>query len=141
MKVIKYTVTEALKGNTTYFWRIQAGNSTGDSDWSESLSFTTEIVTSINDHDGVPENFTLSQNYPNPFNPSTQIKFSIPVASFVTLEVYSALGGKVRTLVNKGMSAGVHSFNFDASDLSSGMYFYRIKANDYVEIKKMLLIK
>ena len=99
------------------------------------------MITSIGNSEGIPENFSLSQNYPNPFNPSTQIKFSIPVASFVTLEVYSALGGKVRTLVSTNMSPGVYSFGFNASDLSSGIYFYRIQANDYVEIKKMLLIK
>jgi len=88
-----------------------------------------------------PREFKLSQNYPNPFNPSTTINFTIPSATEVELTVYNVLGEEVATLVNQRMSAGSHSVNFDASRLSSGMYIYRIEANDFVSNKKMILVK
>ncbi len=92
-----------------------------------------------------PTEFTLQQNYPNPFNPSTQIDFSLAVDSKVTLNVYSLLGEKVATLVNSNLTAGVHQINFDASNLNSGVYFYRIEATadgfNFNEVRKMLLTK
>ena len=89
----------------------------------------------------VPELFYLAQNYPNPFNPSTQISFDIPKASSVTLEVFDMLGRKISILINEQRGAGNYTVNFEASSLSSGMYMYRIKAGDFVKIKKMTLIK
>ena len=92
-----------------------------------------------------PSEFALQQNYPNPFNPSTQIDFSLAVDSRVTLNVYSLLGEKVATLVNSNFTAGSHQINFDAANLNSGVYFYRIEATgngtNFVEVKKMLLTK
>lgn len=85
--------------------------------------------------------FALNQNYPNPFNPSTSIQFSIPTAQNVRLTVYNVLGQQVANLVNQNLSAGVHTVNFDASALSSGVYFYRLEAGNKVAVKKMLLIK
>jgi hypothetical protein len=76
----------------------------------------------------VANTFSLSQNYPNPFNPSTTIKFSIPEASYVTLEVYDILGREVRNLINEDLNSGQYSVNFDASNLSSGTYFYKLIA-------------
>ena len=90
---------------------------------------------------GVATTFELSQNYPNPFNPSTQIDFSIPQQSNVQLKVYNTLGQVVATLVNGNLSAGSHSVNFDARNLASGMYIYRLSAGNFTSVKKMLLLK
>lgn len=87
------------------------------------------------------ENFKLVQNYPNPFNPSATIKYSIPIQSNVTLKVFDALGSEVATLIKKEQSQGNYEVEFDGSDLTSGIYFYRLQAGDYVETKKMILLK
>jgi len=87
------------------------------------------------------DRFQLRQNYPNPFNPTTRIEFSIAEPSNVTLEVFNIQGQRVATLVNKTKSAGVHTVNFHAASLSSGMYIYRLQAGNYSEVKKMSLIK
>lgn len=89
----------------------------------------------------IPSRFDLKQNYPNPFNPSTQIKFSVAEQSNVTLEVFNIVGQKVATLVDGNMSAGIHEVKFDAGDLPSGTYMYRLEAGDYNEVRKMMLVK
>jgi len=89
----------------------------------------------------VPAHFALEQNYPNPFNPSTQIRFGLSVRSSVTLTVYDALGRSMRTLVNQQLDAGEYTSMFDAAGLSSGVYFYVLKAGSFVESKRMVLIR
>jgi len=89
----------------------------------------------------VPSSFSLSQNYPNPFNPTTNIKFALSKAGMVTLKVYDMLGKEVSTLVNENLGVGTFEYKFDASNLTSGIYFYTIKANGFSETKKMMLIK
>ena len=89
----------------------------------------------------LPLEFELSQNYPNPFNPSTTIKFAIPEATMVTLNVFNALGEEVALLVDGFMESGIHEVNFDAVGLNSGMYFYRLQAGDFNQVKKMTLLK
>jgi hypothetical protein len=89
----------------------------------------------------VPEKFILHQNFPNPFNPSTIIGFNLPVKSIVELTVYDALGRKVQTLLNREMSEGYNETLFNAANLSSGIYFYRITAGKFSETKKMLLFR
>jgi hypothetical protein len=85
--------------------------------------------------------YALSQNYPNPFNPTTAITYSIPENSFVTLKVYDVLGSEVADLVNGEVEAGVHKVNFSGVDLNSGVYFYTIKAGNFSETKKLMLMK
>jgi len=89
----------------------------------------------------MPKDFSLVQNYPNPFNPSTQIAFSLPTASTVKLEVFDLLGRRVALLADGMLNAGYHTRLFDGSDLSSGMYLYRIQAGDFIQVKKMMLLK
>ncbi|MBN1634691.1 MAG: T9SS type A sorting domain-containing protein [Ignavibacteria bacterium] len=90
---------------------------------------------------GVPVQYALHQNYPNPFNPVTSIKFDIPINGFVNLEVYDVLGKKVATIINEVKTAGSYRVDFNATDLTSGIYFYRITSGDYTEIRKMILMK
>ena len=89
----------------------------------------------------LPKNFELNQNYPNPFNPSTKIKFSLPKDELVNLKIFNILGQEVATLVHEQLKAGSYSYDFNASKLSSGVYFYRIEAGSFNSVKKMLLIK
>jgi hypothetical protein len=89
----------------------------------------------------VPTTFELSQNYPNPFNPKTVVSYQLPVASIVKLVVYDLLGREVSVLVNERREAGVHTITFDGSGLPSGVYFYRIQARDFVEARKLLLVR
>ncbi len=89
----------------------------------------------------IPDSYQLSQNYPNPFNPSTKINFTIPVNGQVSLKVYDVLGKEVMSLVNDVMTAGRHEVTFNGSNLNSGTYFYRLQSGNFVETKKMLLVK
>ena len=91
--------------------------------------------------DVLPETYNLNQNYPNPFNPTTTISYSIPENEYVTLSIYDALGKEVAVLDNGFRTAGNYSHTFDASNLSSGMYFYTIRSGNFVQTKKMLLMK
>ncbi len=96
---------------------------------------------SVNELTLSPDNYSLSQNYPNPFNPVTTIQYSIPQRGIVTLTVYDILGKQVATLVNEEKDRGVYTVNFDASQLASGLYIYRLSAGSFVKSKKMLLLK
>jgi len=101
------------------------------------------ILTSVDEENKVtiPTGFTLHQNYPNPFNPSTNITYQIDANSFITLEVYDILGRKVTTLVNEEKSSGKYNVKFNADKLSGGIYLYTLRTKDFVQTKKMILIK
>jgi hypothetical protein len=88
-----------------------------------------------------PGSFSLAQNYPNPFNPATTINYSIPKQSNVTIKVYNVLGKEIMTLVNEYKSTGNYKVEFDAKNLSSGIYFYQMKTNEFIQTKKMSLLK
>jgi hypothetical protein len=90
---------------------------------------------------GSIKTFYLSQNYPNPFNPSTIISFQVPVESNISLKVYDMLGNEVATLVNESKTAGEYEVEFNAATIASGIYFYRLQAGDFVETKRMMLMK
>ena len=100
-------------------------------------------VLSIGVDDDLPtaKDFRLFQNYPNPFNPSTKIYYHIAQTGFVKLAVYDILGNEVETLVNEEKPIGSYKVNFDATGLSSGIYFYKLQAGDFVQTKKMILLK
>ena len=108
---------------------------------SDKYTFTPTNVTGINGTNSAPLNFMLSQNYPNPFNPSTTIIYSVPRTSLVSLKIYDMLGREVRTLINEYKSPGSYNIVFNAHGLSSGVYFYRLTAGNYSDVKKLILIK
>jgi len=104
----------------------------------EHLLFPWKAVIEINK---VPTRFLLSQNYPNPFNPTTTISYKIPQTEFVSLKIYDILGREAATLVNEEKPAGSYEVQFNANGLTSGIYFYQLRAGEYSETKKMLLLK
>ena len=89
----------------------------------------------------IPAGYTLSQNYPNPFNPTTNLEFGISDLEFVSLKIFNTLGKEVASLVNENLNAGTYKYSFDASGFTSGIYFYTIKAGEFTETKRMLLVK
>ena len=97
--------------------------------------------TGVGDTDVKVIAFELNQNYPNPFNPVTMIRYSIPEESFVKLEIINSLGERIELLENDIKSSGTYESLWNASDLPSGVYFYQLQAGDFVETKKMLLLK
>lgn len=128
-----------------------AGNSNDDcfvlwTDLNQTRLYSTSCATPLDVNDGLeePNDFSLSYNYPNPFNPSTRLSFVIGSASsgsFVTLKVYDVLGNEIATLINEEKSAGKYEIQFDASGLSSGVYYYRLQTENFIETKKMVLLK
>ncbi|MCG6913000.1 T9SS type A sorting domain-containing protein [bacterium BMS3Abin03] len=132
--VYSYTDSKLDAGNYTY--RLK------QIDYDGSFAYSKEVEADISK----PINFSLAQNYPNPFNPSTKIDFSIPVDSKVMLKVYNVLGEEVTSLLNSNISAGNYSIDFNASNLNSGVYFYRLEASGidgyhFSTIRKMILTK
>lgn len=100
-----------------------------------------EELTGIEPIGEIAEKYLLSQNYPNPFNPKTNIRFSIPKKEFVTLNIYDALGKEVEMLVSKEINPGTYIANWDASKYASGIYFYKLEAGDFIDTKRMTLVK
>jgi len=132
----EYNFIDKISGVGIYYYRLK------QIDFDGSYEYSKVVEADVN----APSDFVLEQNYPNPFNPSTVIKFSLPVDSKVTIDLYNTLGEKVDRLVNKEFSTGNHSVNFDASDLSNGIYYYTLNAqgnngNGFVSTKKMVLMK
>ncbi len=99
------------------------------------------VVTSIAEHGDVPIEYALQQNYPNPFNPSTTIRYGLPNRSHVTLTVFNTLGQQTAILQNGEQEAGYHEVQFDGKNLSSGVYFYRIQAGDFMATRRLLLLR
>jgi hypothetical protein len=116
----------------TYYYRVSAYDEDGIG--YESQAIRIEAV-------DLPSQYALSQNYPNPFNPTTSITYAIPEAQYVMLKVYDSYGREVKTLVDKEQTSGVYTVSFDASALTSGIYFYKIQAGEFTQVKKMTLTK
>lgn len=102
---------------------------------------STDVFEGVERISSLPTAFNMSQNYPNPFNPTTTIDFALPIKSQVNITLYNTLGQKVTTLVDKQLSAGEYEVTLNGSGLSSGVYFYRIVAGDFVQGKKLVLLK
>lgn len=101
-----------------------------------------DLITSVEQiSNNLPKEFQLEQNYPNPFNPSTSIQFALPKRLFVTLKLFDILGREVATLVDENLQPGEYKVVLDAKDLASGVYFYRIQAEEFVLVKKLMLLK
>jgi len=131
-----YPVKESLRySDATLKTAGTDGNPLGDETWWPDLVGVKQVPNSV------PTKYTLSQNYPNPFNPTTNIKYSIPQGGFVTLKVYNMLGQEVATLVNQQQNTGEYNVDFNASNLASGVYMYRIQSGNISITKKMMLLK
>jgi len=109
--------------------------------WAVMPFFSDVLVDVESEYQYIPEKFSLFQNYPNPFNPSTKINYQIPELSLVTLKVYDVLGNEVAILINEEKPTGIYELTWYAENLPSGIYFYRIQANNFIETKKMVLLK
>ena len=143
-----------LNGNGLYdappvdhAWRVSFTSTSGDhvENFEHNTNFTDiqwPVATSIDgDEINQPSDYALYQNYPNPFNPETNIRFNLINPGFVSLKVYDILGREVVTLIEENMEAGLHELTFDASSINSGIYLYRIETDNFVESKRMILIK
>jgi len=147
-----YNLKKELDQQQLYYWKVLANTYYGDSLWSlqaNGFYISAEAVTDIDEEEIITTEFSLHQNYPNPFNPSTMISYQLPMSSEVRLVVYNMVGEEVATLVNENQQAGNYSVNWDATGLSSGIYFYRLVVGNpstgsgqgYVETKKMIYCK
>ncbi len=127
----EYSFVDEPSGGREFSYRLKQIDFDGAYEFSKELkiSFADEL------------NFNLVQNFPNPFNPETKIKFELPKASFVKLSIYNTLGEEVGNLINEKKDAGIYSIDFNAKNLPSGVYLYRLETNGYTQTKKMLLVK
>ena len=146
---LSYTDTDLLTGGLGGFpvgdlnwfptqyasWKAQASTEYAN------IQNVLDVGTDVKQVEGLPVSYKLDQNYPNPFNPTTVINFTIPKAGNVTLKVYNALGQEVATLLDEYKDASNYQVNFNASMLSSGIYFYTLKVNEFTQTKKMMLVK
>jgi photosystem II stability/assembly factor-like uncharacterized protein len=107
--------------------------------WRRDVSQITSVREQVKNE--IPENYALQQNYPNPFNPSTRIVYSVPQQSVVTIKVFDILGDEIATLVNENKETGTYELTWNAENLTGGVYFYQIKANSFIQTKKMVLLK
>ncbi len=130
-----------MLNDTTYYWRVRSWISNLAGQWSPSRSFLTGLQTDVEGTSHIPLKFALAQNYPNPFNPSTTISYELSALSHVSLKVYDVLGRLVRTLVNKVERPGDYKVEFNAADLPSGLYFYRLQAGSFSKTMKSMLLK
>ncbi len=136
-----------MRGGYVYIW-IEEDRSMGIHNPAFTVALLKAAIEELGGTTGInfgdsemPLEYQISQNYPNPFNPSTIINFSIPEASNVKLIIFDALGREVETLIDNKMGAGNYNADWNASSFSAGIYFYRITANNFVQTKKMVLLK
>ncbi len=136
-----YQWTDTKVTNGVYNYRLRSVDLDGTTTYSNAITVKVSGVLGVGDTRSLPTQFALQQNYPNPFNPSTVINYELPKAVYVRLVVYDMLGREVATLINGTQDAGYKSVQFNAANLPSGIYTYRLTAGTYVEVKKMALLK
>jgi len=124
-----------------YEWRLRAVDAAYAGSEIAMGEFGVGVVSVDDQNNTTPEKFSLEQNYPNPFNPSTIIRYSIPESGKVTIKIYNTIGKEMTTLVNENKQPGNYEIRYDASKLSSGVYFYKIESGRFIETKKMILLK
>lgn len=134
-------VTHALQETKSHYWKVFSLTDEYDGPSSAFGRFVTGSLTAIEATNNLPSSFNLAQNYPNPFNPTSIIEFAIPELSHVTLKIFDIKGEQVGELINQELNAGKYKYEFNATELSSGLYFYKIVAGKYSATKKMLLLK
>lgn len=128
--------------NGTFKWCVQAYDTKGAYSVSDTFTVTFDIEVGVEDENALPRVFALHHNYPNPFNPTTTVKYDLPEPSNeVTLRVFNLLGNVVKEVKRQNVKAGYHKFFLDCGDLSSGVYFYQIRAGKFIATKKMTLLK
>lgn len=130
-----------LNNNVKYFWKVRSTNLGGISPYTAHFSFTTSLVAIEPTVGFIPNSFKLYNNYPNPFNPVTKISFDLPKQSFTKLIVFDMLGKRIAELVSEDLNAGRYEVKFDAGNLASGIYFYKLNTEEFTAVKKMILIK
>lgn len=131
-----------LKHYSQYMWKVSAGNEGGYSPFSEEFYFTTIKDTDIEELDSkIPTEYYLAQNYPNPFNPATTIEFSIVERTHVLLSIFNTLGQEIEKLVDQNLTPGNYSVNWIPGNIPSGAYFYTIKTSNFIDTKRLYLLK
>lgn len=130
-----------LNHNVRYFWRVRAINIGGEGPWSPVWNFRTGLVGLSQTGNEIPVQYNLYNNYPNPFNPVTKIKFDIPQQSFTKLMIYDISGKEISVPFSRELNPGSYEAEFNASNLPSGVYFYKLIAGGYTDVKKMILVK
>jgi len=135
-----YNVSD-LDYMTDYYWQVRAYSDSLSSEWSDTFSFQTVMETFIEATEELPSSVTLHQNYPNPFNPVTTITYALPSEAEVKLEIFTVTGQRIGVPVNRRQTAGYHSVEFDAAELSSGIYLYRLTAGQKSITRQMTIIK
>jgi hypothetical protein len=140
VQALSYTDDLRALPSAEYSYQVSANYNKGESNLTDPVTFNYLGVPGdgINE---IPDEFFIDGNYPNPFNPHTSIRFGLPHASDVNLTVYNLLGRKVTELINEHRPAGVHIAVWNAENIPSGLYFYRIQAGEYKGMGKMLLVK
>jgi len=151
-------IPSPLEAGKSHYWRVYSLTDEYQGPKSEFRRFVTASVVSVSNDQDIPTSYALGQNYPNPFNPTTTIKYQIPTHSGqvvgsgfslrnVTLKIYDILGNKIVSLVNQQQEPGYYEVHFDASDLTSGIYFYRLqiyptgRGESFVQSRKMILLR
>jgi len=139
-------IVRQLLDKQTYWWRVRVKNIAGWGPISDQRRFGIDIPTGIYGYDDVPREFNLNQNYPNPFNPETTIKYQLPWPAEVRLEIYNILGEKVKTLVDEKQPAGYYSASWNGLDehgrtVAGGVYLYHFTAGEFVQVRKLILVR
>ncbi|MCK4448376.1 MAG: T9SS type A sorting domain-containing protein [Candidatus Marinimicrobia bacterium] len=133
--------SNVLQSDTVYSWYVEATDGVEITTGEETFQFYTPSIVGVDIYNQIPDDFSLKQNYPNPFNPTTTFKYDIPKESKVLLVLYDINGHLIETLVNEKQQPGYYSVQWDAKNVPSGVYFYRIQAEEFQQVKKCLLIK